>query len=149
MKNKNGFTLIELLVVVAIIAMLTSIIMAALGDAQAKARDTRRLQDVKTIQTAINMYQNANNENFPPAGNSRSADFLSALISQKYLPIKLSDPINSDDYYYNYLTDSPSILSYCSTKPNTRAVIMFRLEKIISTYPKCGIDSLWYCYCIN
>jgi len=58
--SKTGFTLIELLVVVAIIGLLASIIMVALGKARAKARDARRLSDMRQIQSALEMYYSEN-----------------------------------------------------------------------------------------
>jgi prepilin-type N-terminal cleavage/methylation domain-containing protein len=53
---KKAFTLIELLVVIAVIALLSTLSVVALGGARAKARDARRLSDIKQIQTALEMY---------------------------------------------------------------------------------------------
>ncbi len=55
-KQKQGFTLIELLVVISIIGLLSMISVVALGSARAKARDSRRLTDIKAIGTAIDLY---------------------------------------------------------------------------------------------
>lgn len=54
--NKKGFTLIELLVVIAIIALLSTLAVVALGSARQKARDAKRLSDVKQVQTALELY---------------------------------------------------------------------------------------------
>jgi prepilin-type N-terminal cleavage/methylation domain-containing protein len=54
--NKKGFTLIELLVVIAIIGLLATLSIIALNSAQAKARDVKRLSDVREIRTALEMY---------------------------------------------------------------------------------------------
>ena len=56
--NKKGFTLIELLVVIAIIGLLATLSAAALGGARAKARDSRRVADVKQMQTALELFFN-------------------------------------------------------------------------------------------
>jgi len=53
---KKGFTLIELLVVIAIIALLSTLSVVALNSARAKARDARRVSDIKQIRTALEMY---------------------------------------------------------------------------------------------
>jgi len=59
-KFKKGFTLIELLVVVAIISILSAIVVVALGDAKGKARDARRLSDVREISKALTLYADTN-----------------------------------------------------------------------------------------
>ena len=56
MKTTRGFTLIELLVVIAIIGILSSVVLASLNTARVKARDTRRVSDIKSIQLALEFY---------------------------------------------------------------------------------------------
>lgn len=56
MMKKKGFTLIELLVVVAIIGILTSMALVALSDARQRARDARRVSDIRQIMTALELY---------------------------------------------------------------------------------------------
>ncbi|MDO8620542.1 MAG: type II secretion system protein [bacterium] len=71
---KKGFTLIELLVVIAIIGLLSSIVFASLTSARKKARDARRLSDVATIRTALNLY--ASDTGVFPDGNFFTAGNL-------------------------------------------------------------------------
>lgn len=59
--NKKGFTLIELLVVIAIIGLLSTLAVVALGSARQKARDSKRLSDLKQVQTALELYFTDNN----------------------------------------------------------------------------------------
>lgn len=59
--NKKGFTLIELLVVIAIIGLLSTLAVVALGSARQKARDSKRLSDLKQVQTALELYYTDNN----------------------------------------------------------------------------------------
>jgi prepilin-type N-terminal cleavage/methylation domain-containing protein len=57
MKNyKKAYTLIEMLMVVAIIGVLASSILIGLGSTRAKARDSRRITDLKSTQTALELY---------------------------------------------------------------------------------------------
>lgn len=56
--NKKGFTLVELLVVIAIIGLLATLAIVALNSARAKARDAKRVGDVKQVQTALELYFN-------------------------------------------------------------------------------------------
>lgn len=60
LKNTRGFTLIELLVVIAIIGILSSVVLASLNGARADARDSRRVQDLAQIRTAVELCANEN-----------------------------------------------------------------------------------------
>ncbi len=57
---KKGFTLIELLVVISIIALLSSIVLFAVNSARAKARDVKRVSDVKQLGKAVELYYSTN-----------------------------------------------------------------------------------------
>lgn len=50
---KKGFTLIELLVVIAVIGMLASIVLVSLGPTRAKARDSKRIAEVRQMGVAL------------------------------------------------------------------------------------------------
>ena len=69
MKRQKGFTLIELLVVIAIIGLLATIVMVSLNSARTKARDTKRLADVRQIQLALEMYYDTNGS-YPSTGGA-------------------------------------------------------------------------------
>lgn len=59
-RSERGFTLIELLVVIAIIGILSSVVLASLNSARVKARDARRVADLKQIQVAQELFYDAN-----------------------------------------------------------------------------------------
>lgn len=53
---RKGFTLIEILIVVGIISILSSVILIGLGPTQRIGRDTRRIVDLRQVQTALDLY---------------------------------------------------------------------------------------------
>lgn len=56
MKVKSGFTLIELLVVLAVIGLLSTLAIVAVGSANRKARDIKRLADLSRIQAHLDRF---------------------------------------------------------------------------------------------
>jgi len=70
MKSK-GFTLIELLVVIAIIGILALVIISSLNKARLKSYDTRVIQTVTNLRTALEMYY-LDNGKYPTSHNGTS-----------------------------------------------------------------------------
>ena len=62
---RKGFTLIEMLVVVAIIGLLSSTILVGLGNARSRARDARRISDLRQIQTGLENYYVEHDQSYP------------------------------------------------------------------------------------
>lgn len=58
----TGFTIIELLVVISIIGLLSSVVLASLQSARAKARDAQRIQAMNELRKALFLYYDANGE---------------------------------------------------------------------------------------
>lgn len=139
--QKRGFTLIELLVVIAIISFLTSITLASLNVARAKARDVRRKEDLNQILIALNLYYDdhgylPHTSNTTLGGDSDAgtwdysaqggtADtFLSFLSDPKYFPGGVPvDPINngSGDVFYPALGGTGYAYAYHCYAPNFAA----------------------------
>ena len=86
MKNKKGFTLIELLVVISIIGLLSTLAVVALSNARTKARDAKRIADIKQFQTALELFAVDNNGNYPEdlsgASHSPAENQLGVNITQ-------------------------------------------------------------------
>ena len=55
--NNKGFTLVELLIVISVISIIAGVLLIQLRPAQIlqKSRDSQRLQDLRTLQNAINL----------------------------------------------------------------------------------------------
>ncbi|OHA15307.1 MAG: hypothetical protein A3H57_01590 [Candidatus Taylorbacteria bacterium RIFCSPLOWO2_02_FULL_43_11] len=101
--NKKGFTLVELLIVIAIIGILSGVVLASMGSARAKARDGRRISDIKQIQLALATYQDAN-------GSYPTAIYGSPSPLASYMSSIPTDPSTAAQYkyaYYNYTGPNP------------------------------------------
>jgi len=59
-KKRSGFTLIELLIVIVILSLMAVVTIVILNEARARARDSRRLSDIKQLSKTIEMEDAAN-----------------------------------------------------------------------------------------
>jgi len=66
--TQRAFTLLELLVVIAIIGILISLGVASFSNAQRKARDSRRREDMKAIQNGLEQYYADHDGTYPNVG---------------------------------------------------------------------------------
>ncbi len=69
MKKNKGFTLFELLVSISIIAILVALATASFSGAQKKARDSRRKEDLSSVQKAAEQYYALNGGAGYPTAN--------------------------------------------------------------------------------
>lgn len=134
--QQKSFTLIELLVVIAIIGLLSSIVLVSTQGVRAKARDSRRLQDMRQIITALQLY-NDKYERYPdisadgccnswdqgPCGSDTT--FIGALVTEGFMATVPTDPIGGSGtdcygygyYYYNCTDGGAGYPCYGCTQP--------------------------------
>ena len=99
------------MVVIAIIGVLSSIVLAGINNARKKARDTKRISDMKHIVLALELYREAHG-GYPIASDSEcggwdtpgDGDFLDVLQTEGLMP-EISDPLGDgpcSNYAYFY-----------------------------------------------
>jgi general secretion pathway protein G len=115
-KFTTGFTLIELLVVIAIIGLLSSVVLASLNSARNKALVAKTVSEMKSFQSAIEMYKLDHDGQVPghgegviysdgPNGNDLSNflnPFLTGIDSENetYISKIPNLPNNDSQFYY-------------------------------------------------
>lgn len=104
-RGEKGFTLIELLVVIAIIGILATIVLVSLNTARQKARDTRRISDLRQVALALEMYYD-DNGGYPADVIANDDDWAVLDTELEASPIYMTsvptDPTNSGSYVYKY-----------------------------------------------
>lgn len=94
-RNRKGFTLVELLVVIAIIGLLATIAFLSLNRARSKARDAKRVSDVRQLQSAMELYYN---DQTTPGYPIQDAGVLtSASLPVAYMATLPKNPTPDDD----------------------------------------------------
>lgn len=97
----RGFTIIELLVVIAIIGILSVTVMVALSESRIKARDARRIEDIREIQKALELYVNDNQGEYPDDIYSASDGLANSASGASYIPVMPKDPRGTNYLYAN------------------------------------------------
>lgn len=95
----RGFTLVELMVAVSIIAVLSTVGVTAFSKAQVRARDTTRKNDLRQIQTALDLYYEDKHEYPRGDGISSEATCYPVNIPEQLRSVP-KDPQTGEDYCY-------------------------------------------------
>lgn len=100
----SGFTLVELLVVTSIIAVLALVGVAMYSNVTTQGRDAQRLNDAKSIETALEQYYTDQNT-FPPfitPGTPLQVTATPGVPSKTYLKTIPQDPRGTSWGDYSY-----------------------------------------------
>lgn len=95
---KKGFTLIELLVVISIIVILITMGITSFATAQKKGRDTKRKNDLKDVQTALEQFYSVCNYTYPVPTGFYTQGIVCTSPSIAILPTVPTDP-RTTPYY--------------------------------------------------
>jgi prepilin-type N-terminal cleavage/methylation domain-containing protein len=156
MKNKipkRGFTLVELLVVVSIISLLSSIVLSGLSVARSKARDTKAIAEIKSIQQALELYR-ATTGSFPATanntiavtgawpGSSLSMTSLTSFFSATLIPTHIPSITGPATSFYAYVNNQTNSVGTCGgvTSTNFPYVLFFNTENTQSGFATASIN---------
>ncbi|HLD20277.1 MAG TPA: type II secretion system protein [Patescibacteria group bacterium] len=136
-KKMKAFTLIELLVVISIIALLSSIAVASLNTTRAKARDAKRVADLKNIFTALELYYDKYGQYLSGvfSTNGYSGDLITSGLTEFMTvpkdPLNRAVVVSGDGYGYYYASGYyPTSATVAVAGGGTERYIMAtRLEK--------------------
>lgn len=105
-KGQKGFTLIELLVVIAIIGILATIVLVSLNTARSKARDVRRISDLRQVALALEMHYDDNPTTGYPGTSGSCVAIPASLATDGYLGAIPVNPGGTTAYAYAVAADA-------------------------------------------
>jgi len=105
-RQPKAFTIIEVVIVLAIAGLIMTMVLIAVRAASSSRRDTKRIQDVGTLATALEQFAQNDNGSFPVAGTDitytgSSLNTASNFCSQNYLNCSsFNDPSSGSAYTF-------------------------------------------------
>jgi len=150
-KKSKGFTLIELLVVIAIIGILATIVLVSLNTARQKARDARRVSDLRQIALALEMYYDDNTSTgYPGTANGTCDDWAAMVTALESAPGYMTKvPTNPgggvEAYQYSVGTNNADYVLKAQLERNDPALN----NDVDNTTYGCACDDAAYRYCIQ
>ena len=133
--KKQGFTLIELLVVVAIISLISSVVVAGLNQARSKARDAKRVADIKALEQALELYRN-DHGSYPSTLGKCNNSWCFGCANPQGLTIAMPQMVTG-----NYISALP-----VDPRPTPGAGLCFNYE-YVSLPGQTTSSNQWYWTC--
>jgi len=122
-KQNTGFTLIELLVVITIIGLLSTMVLVSLNTARMKARDVRRLADLRQVALALEMYYDDNTSTgYPGDSGSNNWSELDSALKPDYMSSIPTDPGNGSYEYWVDTNNQNHVLGIILEDVNNQAL---------------------------
>jgi type II secretion system protein G len=129
MKKFRGFTLIELLVVIGIIGILAVVVIAAMSTARGKARDDKRISDVRSMMVALELFY-SDNARYPTATSNLPTPADGSPAFNSYLAVLPDVPVPND----GDCTPANNAYVYAQTNSGKNYSIVFCLGNSIGDY---------------
>lgn len=138
-QRSRGFTLIEMLVVVAIIGILAGIVLTSLGSARGKARDARRMLQVRDLKNSLEAAYDVQ-DGYPWGGNvitsmSELEELLNARGVRASLP---TDDSLFNSYGYVRMPNGYGLLVQLENGTKCRTGQDMDRYNIASSYDLCA-----------
>ncbi len=113
MKKFRGFTLIELLVVISIISVLATIGITSFQSVGAKARDSQRKNDLRSLSQALEIYYQKNSQYIEGVGDCADTTAFYSLITPFMKGGTVpKDPVSQSNYCYQSVGNGTSFRLY-------------------------------------
>ncbi|MDP8234343.1 MAG: prepilin-type N-terminal cleavage/methylation domain-containing protein [Candidatus Saelkia tenebricola] len=135
---KKAFTLTELVAVIVIMGLLAGMITPRIVATIEKGRDARRIADIDSLASALQIYHMENSGAYPRVGweYSNASGFLSELTDDNHITQTIADPKNNATYRYAY--------KRFNTSPPYAIVGCTKFERLDSMGGNVGIVLYYY-----
>lgn len=115
----GGFTVIELMVVMGVIALLSAIVISSLSTTRQKARNSQRIETIRQLQQALNLYNNSCGEYPNTLSLSANNGCALGVSLRNFLAVVPLDPRGGAPYQYAALGSSSCVDYHLGTAPRS------------------------------